>query len=182
MRPGPYLASEDSALLRSALQHYTGKASLEIGAGNCGNLVELLKSFDLAVGTDIERPVMTDWSNAGGDFVLCDLASCFKDGTFDLVAFNPPYLQSDEICDRAVEGGKEGQVPLAFMREALRVVKGSGRILMLLSDENAVDRFEEECRQRGFELVRRARKHLFYEELSVYEARRASKSPIGKRP
>jgi release factor glutamine methyltransferase len=174
MKPGPYLASEDSALLRRALQQYKGKACLEIGAGNGGNLVGLLKSFDLAVGTDIERPVMTDWSTVGGDFVLCHLASCFKDRTFDLVAFNPPYLQSGEIDDLAVDGGKEGQVPLTFMREALRVVKSSGRILMLLNDENPVNRFQEECRQRGFELVRRARKHLFYEELSVYEARRAT--------
>jgi release factor glutamine methyltransferase len=180
MRPGPYLASEDSALLRSALQYYAGNTFLEIGAGNGGNLIGLLKGFDLAVGTDIERPVMTDWGTAGGDFVLCDLASCFKDGTFDLVAFNPPYLQSDEIDDPAVDGGKEGQVPLAFMREALRVVKSSGRILMLLSDENRVDRFDKECRQRGFELVRRASKHLFYEELSVYEARGATKAPFGK--
>jgi release factor glutamine methyltransferase len=179
MRPDPYLASEDSALLRRELQPYAGKACLEIGAGNGGNLVALAKSFKIAVGTDVERPGMTDWSTAGGDFVLCDRASCFRNGTFDLVAFNPPYLRSDGIDDRAIDGGKEGQVPLAFMREALRVVKDSGRILMLLTDGNPVDRFEEECRQRGFELVRSAGKHMFYEELSVYEARRAAGVPPG---
>jgi release factor glutamine methyltransferase len=177
MRPEPYLASEDSALLRRELRPYAGEACLEIGAGNGGNLVGLARSFGTAVGTDVVRPGMTDWSPAGGDFVLCDRASCFRDGTFDLVAFNPPYLWSDEIEDRAVDGGTEGRVPLAFLREALRVVKSSGRILMLLNDENPVDRFEEECGQSGFELVRKARKRLFYEELSVYEARRATRVP-----
>jgi release factor glutamine methyltransferase len=166
----PYIASEDSALLRSAVKGRSGSTCLEIGAGNGGNLVELSGSFELAVGTDIVRPDMRDWGRAGADYVLADRAECFGDRIFDLVVFNPPYLPSDRITDLAVDGGNEGEVPLGFLREGLRVVKDTGKILLLLRDEEPINLFDIECRRRGFTLTKVASRHLFYESLSVYEA------------
>ena len=56
--------------------------------------------------------------------ILADAASCFMDGCFDLVAFNPPYVPSGKIEDVAVDGGAEGtEVALRFLEEALRVVE-----------------------------------------------------------
>jgi release factor glutamine methyltransferase len=90
----PYLASEDSALLRSALGAYSGETCLEIGAGNGGNLLSLSERFDMVVGTDVVRPDMDDWKEKGPSYVLADGGSCLKDAAFDLVAFNPPYLKT----------------------------------------------------------------------------------------
>lgn len=175
MSSGPYVASEDSALLRSVLRGNSGRSCLEIGAGNAGNLVELSAGFDIAVGTDVVKPRMRDWRETGASYVLSDRASCFRSGSFDLVVFNPPYLPTDEVADVAVDGGR-GEIPLQFLKEALRAVKDSGRVLMLLNGETSLSAFEAECNRKGFALRKVAAKRLFYEELSVYEATAGSQS------
>lgn len=169
MSGGVYLSSQDSALLRRALRSYSGQSCLEIGAGNCGALAELAERFALAVGTDLLRPS----SGAGsGEFVLADRATCFRDSSFELVAFNPPYLESEWISDRAVDGGKGGvEVPISFMKEALRVAnKRGGRVVILLPSTTRLGPFEELCRRAGAKLRKVMSERLFYEELSVFEA------------
>jgi release factor glutamine methyltransferase len=103
-----YLSSEDSALLRKALGRYKGETSLEIGAGNGGGLVKLSMRFKHAVGTDLQRPSDLSWRGGSIDFVLADAATCFREDSFNLVAFNPPYLTSVGIADRTVDGGEGG--------------------------------------------------------------------------
>lgn len=164
-----YLASEDSALLREVLKTRSGESALEIGAGNGGNLIVLSDGYRNAVGTDIVRPRMTDWRASGADFLLADGASCLRPASFDLVAFNPPYLPVEVIDDSSTEGGVDLEVPMKFLREALRTVKPTGRIVMLLNDQAPVERFEAECSRHGFSLAKVASQHLFFEELSVYE-------------
>lgn len=180
MTSKPYLASEDSALLRSVLAGYSGRAALEIGAGNGGNLVELSKRFEVVVGTDLSRPEMADWAS-GAEFVLADAAGCVRDRHFDLVAFNPPYLAGEELGDRTVEGGKALEVPLRFLREALRVVRPDGKVVMLLDDQADMAVFEELCYGLGFSLRRVASKKMFFEELTVYEASKARVSSESSR-
>jgi len=166
----PYIASEDSALLRKVLRAYSGRSALEIGAGNGGNLVVLANGFETAVGTDIVMPGMTDWGTWGADFLIADGASCLRAGSFDLVVFNPPYLPVEVADDPSTEGGAGLEVPLRFLREALRMVKRTGRIVMLLNDQASIGEFEVECSHHGFRLTRVAKQHIFFEELSVYEA------------
>jgi release factor glutamine methyltransferase len=177
MKGEPYLASEDSALLRSAVGGLSGQACLEIGAGNGGNMAAMGRGFELVVGTDLVRPRMSGWGD--GDFVVADLATCFRGSTFDLVLFNPPYLPSEEVRDLAVDGGKGAQVPLAFLSEALRVVKGSGTVVMLLSSETPLDGIRAACAAEGFGLTKVAEKHLFYERLSVYRIRKRGPREVG---
>lgn len=173
MSRGPYLASEDSALLRRVLRLYSGGACLEIGAGNGGNLIELSKSFELVAGTDVVRPDASDWREAGANYIVADAASCFRRRSFDLVAFNPPYLPSDGTTDRAVDGGTGGvEVALQFLREAMAVVREDGKILMLVSSENPIRELELECEAAGFTLRRVTESRLFYETLGIYEVSR----------
>ena len=166
----PYISAEDSALLRSAVRGLSGESCLEIGAGNGGNLIELKKGFRLAVGTDLQRSAASDWRGNGIEFVLTDAASCLRSEAFDLVAFNPPYLAVEITDDRSVEGGKDLAVPKAFLREALRTVKRTGKIVFLLNDEADIAEFEGICSEKSFVLTRVATKRTFFEELSVYSA------------
>jgi release factor glutamine methyltransferase len=166
----PYIASDDSALLRTVLATYSGATVLEIGAGNGGNLIELKNRFRRVVGTDLQRPGARDWKGEGADYILADGASCLQDGSFDLVAFNPPYLPLEMTNDLAVEGGKGLEVPMKFLQEALRVVKRNGKVVLLLNDQAPVEMFEAACARKGFALRKVAARHLFFEELSVYEA------------
>ena len=166
----PYISSEDSALLRRALHGLEGGSCLEIGAGNCGNLVELRRGFRLVVGTDRASPSMSDWRVKGINFVLAEGASCFRPSVFDLVTFNPPYLTVEVSADPAVEGGAGLEVPKAFLREALRAVKREGRVVFLLNDEADMGEFQELCAEASFSLQPVAGKRLFFEELTVYSA------------
>jgi release factor glutamine methyltransferase len=177
---GAYVSSEDSALLRSVIKRYSGEASLEIGAGNGGGLVELSKAFSLVVGSDLGRPAMADWA-AGADYVLADAAGCFRDATFDLVAFNPPYIDADDLGDRTVEGGRGLEVPLKFLREALRTVRPGGKVVMLLDDRAELSEFEDVCADFGFGVTRVATRRMFFEELTVYEVSKLPSLPDGSR-
>jgi release factor glutamine methyltransferase len=165
----PYLAAEDSAFLRGALSPYSGDACLEIGAGNGGNLMDLAERFGCAVGTDVAKPGMDDWKGAGADYVLADGASCFRDAVFDLVAFNPPYLREETDEDVAVQGGEGLEVPLGFLRGALRVVRRSGRVVMVLDGTADAAHFARECSERGFSLRKVTERRFFFEELGIYE-------------
>ncbi|MDG6913718.1 MAG: hypothetical protein JRN34_04945 [Nitrososphaerota archaeon] len=165
----PYLASGDSALLRMALAGYSGESCMEIGAGNGGNLIELAKRFRVVVGTDVVRPSMADWKGKS-DYVLAEGASCMRDASFDLVAFNPPYLEGDETGDVAVEGGKQMEVPLAFLSEALRTVRRDGKVVFLVNDDMDMEEARMACEGRGFRLRVLASLRVFFETLSVYEA------------
>lgn len=166
----PYISSEDSALLRSAFRGMAGGSCLEIGAGNGGNLIELAERFRLVVGTDLVRSAASDWRGKGIEFLLTDAASCFRPETFDLVTFNPPYLRGETSDDPAVEGGRGLEVPKAFLRDALRTVKKTGRIVFLLNDEADVAEFEEMCSEKSFAMKLVATRRMFFEELSVYVA------------
>lgn len=164
-----YVSSEDSALLRESLREYSGGVCLEIGAGNGGGLILLSERFGLTVGTDIRPPSFFEGTGRF-EFVVADSASCFRQESFDLVAFNPPYLPSEGLLDRAVDGGEGGEaVSLRFLEDAMRVVKRNGKIVMLLSTENPVAPVERLCEEGGFEMKLVGERHLFYESLSVYE-------------
>jgi methylase of polypeptide subunit release factors len=169
MSGAPYISSRDSALLRRALEGRSGGRFLDMGAGNGGALAELSGRFEEVVGTDVTRPDMRDWSK-GADFVLADRGTCFRDGTFDLVSFNPPYLAGDGEGDRAVDGGRGLEVPKSFLEDSLRVVGRGGSVVFVLNDEARVEEFEAICRRQGFGLRTVASERLFFEELSVHEA------------
>lgn len=172
-RTDVYLPSEDTATLARVLRSYRGDACLEIGFGSGAVLGSLVPRFGLAVGTDILSVAQARAAKGDAEVLIADRATCFRDETFDLVAFNPPYLPSDDIGDRAVDGGKGGiEVPLQFLNESLRVVKRDGVIVVLLSDEGDIDGFRRSCERLGLAVSEKARTNLFFENLLVFELRR----------
>ncbi len=128
--PGTYVPSDDTALMVRALSSVEGGNCLEIGFGSGAVLQALHPRFSLVVGTDIVTVGQARAAKGSSEAVLADRGSCFRDGTFDVVAFNPPYLPSGVVEDRTVDGGRGGvEVPMRFLEDALRVVKAEGKIL-----------------------------------------------------
>jgi release factor glutamine methyltransferase len=169
-----YLPAEDTDLLRKALEPFSGDSCLEIGFGSGAVLESAAGRFRLAVGTDVsplEEARLA--SRAHVQLVLADRAACFRDGVFDVVFFNPPYLPSETIEDEAVDGGPTGvEVPISFLEEGLRVLKEGGTIVALLSTEGDMESFLARCSDLGLAVERVAQKGLFYETLSVFAMRR----------
>lgn len=169
-----YLSREDSELLRQALQSYSGNCCLEIGFGYGSNLLSLQRRFALIIGTDVQR---TDGierlRESGMDAVLADGATCFRPWSFDLVIINPPYLPSEEILDKTVDGGRGGfEVARHLLGHALSVLRSEGKILVVLSSETSKDDFDLFCKIQGLSTRLVSSKRLFFETLSVYELRR----------
>ncbi len=186
-RVGPprYLPAEDTRLLRETLAQFTGGSCLEIGFGSGAALEGVSERFPLAVGTDVIGIEEARLARAPRtDLVLADKARCFRDGAFDLVFFNPPYLPSERVEDGAVDGGRAGiEVPLSFLEEALRVLKEDGSVLVLLSDDGDLDSFVSRCRGLGLAVEQAAERRLFYERLVVFRMHRRGKvAGAGRHP
>jgi len=84
-----------------------------------------------------------------------------------------PYLQSDEISDRRVDGGKEGvEIPLKIIKSAVRCLNDSGKMLFVTSSLANYEKLMDESKKLGLDLKIVARKKLFFEELLLVEARK----------
>ncbi len=179
-----YLPAEDSYLLGEALESCGargGGACLEIGFGTAAVLAGVSERFGLAVGTDVIGLPEARLAKAPRiEVVLADRASCFRDKAFDLVFFNPPYLPSGQVEDRAVDAGRGGmEVPFAFLDEALRVMKDDGETMVLLSDHGDLESFVSRCRGLGLSVERAAGRRLFFETLVVFRVRKRSRARLG---
>ena len=169
-----YLPAEDTRLLEDALRPLSGGSCLEIGFGSGAVLASVSGRFGLAVGTDVSS--LDEAKQAAGrgyELILADRATCFREGVFDLVFFNPPYLPSVDIVDKAVDGGPTGvEIPISFLEEGLRVLKGGGTVVALLSTQGDVASFLDRCSNLGLSVESVVEKRVFYETLSVFTIRR----------
>ena len=87
-------------------------------------------------------------------------------GGFDVVLFNPPYLPSDEIRDRAVDGGIGGrEVMDRFLKELPLHLNKDGFALLLVSSINEPHVIIDSHPELSFTVV--ATRKLFFEELQV---------------
>jgi methylase of polypeptide subunit release factors len=161
-----YVSREDSVLLRKALESFGGGRALEIGVGNGSNLKNIVGRFEIAVGTDLYAELA---KNRMFDVIMADRASCFREDTFDLVFFNPPYLPSDSFEDRAVDGGKGGiEVPISFLSDAERVSTREGKILVVLSSDSDTSSLCKYCENHNLRVSKYAEEASFFEKLYVF--------------
>ncbi len=173
--PKVYRPSEDSRLLLGAVALDHGERFLEVGTGT--GLVALHAArLAAAVATDA-NPAAVRLARANArrnhmslEVVQTNLAAGVR-GPFDVVAFNPPYLEGpprDEL-DRAWAGGTLGsEVSVRFLSDLPRILAEDGRAYLLLSRAN-----EDARRVAGsmFEARLVSSRRLFFEDLDVLELR-----------
>lgn len=173
----PYKPREDSLLLRRIVEGFSAEAALEIGCGVGFVLEALAQRCRWVVGVDLDknalllaRTRLRGEGLANFELVRCSSAEAFKAGSFDLVVFNPPYLPSERIEDLAVDGGEGGaEVTLGWLKECARVVKPSGKVVLITSSLASQDRLIKGARRLGFKIKLIATQPLFFEELYAYE-------------
>ena len=166
----PYPPSEDTYFLEDNLVNEKGKYALDIGTGS-GYLTRILsRNFLQVIGTDIDFYSLINQNKKAKNCICCDGAEALN-CKFDLIVCNMPYLQSDEISDRKVDGGKEGvEVPLKIIKSAVKCLDDSGKMLFVTSSLSNYEKLMEESQKLGLDLKIIARKKLFFEELIIIKA------------
>ncbi len=168
----PYPPSEDTYFLEDNLVNEKGKYALDIGTGSGYLTRTLSQNFLQVIGTDIDFYSLINQNKKIENCICCDAAEALR-CKFDLIICNMPYLQSDQISDRKVDGGKDGiEVPLKIIKSAVKCLDDSGKMLFVTSSLSNYEKLMEESKKLSLYLKIVARKKLFFEELLLVEARR----------
>jgi len=146
---------------------------MEIGTGS-GYICRLLKTrFERVVATDINMDAIKQAKANIEDvtFVCCDSSYAISNMRFDLIVMNPPYLPSDEIKDVTVDGGKDGiEVATQMLRDSIRLLHSSGRILIVASSLANYNMLIERLHELGLKTSIISKKKLAFEEIMVLQA------------
>jgi len=177
-----YEASDDTLFLISTLQEFLlpGHVVLEIGTGN-GLITDCLTRMGYSViGTEILSQAVSRTASrfATGNrqnrpfLVLGESARAFRNDVFDAIIINPPYLPSVDISDIAIDGGVGGiEILENMIRSSISSLVEGGEMRFLLSSVSDSQGFWD--RFGGLlHLEAIYKKKLFFEELSVINAKR----------
>ena len=171
-----YQPAEDSDLLaRTAVERVrSGDRVLDVGTGSGYVAATLAEAGAEAVGVDLSPLACREAAQNGVPVVRGDLVSPFRDDSFDLVAFNPPYLPTpedaewDDWMEHALSGGEDGRRLVdPFLRSVGRVLAPGGEALLLVSSLTDPDAVSEYARKEGFESEVLATEKHPYEALVV---------------
>lgn len=158
-----YEPAEDSSLLADAAVAAVGADDLvlDVGTGSGFVAATIREEADArVVGSDLNPIACRRAASRGVETVRANLVSPFRDGVFDVVTFNPPYLPADERVDRedwmevALTGGESGRAVIdPFLDDVGRVLAPDGFVLLLASTLTGVDRVVERAGEEGFSSI-----------------------------
>lgn len=172
-----YDPAEDSRLLADVASDAveSDDTVLDVGTGS-GYVASTVAAETGArvVGSDLNPHACRRAREAGVAAVRADLVAPFRDGAFDAVLFNPPYLPADAAAARedwmevALTGGETGrEVVEAFLDDVGRVLAPSGYALVLVSTLTGVDEVVEYAGAHGFSAAALADRSFPFETLTV---------------
>ena len=177
--PSVYGAAEDSHLLaRAAVARIgTGDRVLDLwtGSGYVGSKVAAACDADV-VASDLNPHACRRAREEGLTAVRADMVSPFRDGAFDWVLFNPPYLPTpedrewDDWMERALSGGEDGRAVVdPFLAAVRRVLAPGGRALLLVSSLTGLEAVRDTARNEGLTTTEAADESYPSERLVVLE-------------
>lgn len=164
-----YIPAEDSIFLANYLENQKGRSALDIGTGS-GILAKVLsKNFELVVATDLNIFALKKAHEIIDNCICCNAADALQSG-FDLIVCNLPYLPSEELLDRTVDGLQDGvEIPSMVIKSASQRIGKNGKMIFLTSSHANYDLLIKLCTSLGFDTKIVAKKKLFYEELILVE-------------
>ncbi|MFC6941851.1 HemK2/MTQ2 family protein methyltransferase [Salinirubellus sp. GCM10025818] len=154
-----YGAAEDSHLLARAavMRAERDDLVLDVGTGSGYVAATVAETTGARViGSDLNPHACRRAQEVGIEAVRADLVTPFRDSSFDLVTFNPPYLPTpeedgrDDWMERALSGGESGrEVIEPFLDTVRRVLVPDGRVLLLVSSLTGIDAVRDRARNNG---------------------------------
>ncbi len=173
-----YQPAEDSQLLAdAACRRIDDGLVLEVGTGSGYVADRIATETDARViASDVNPHACRQARERGLEAVRADLVSPFVDDAFDAVAFNPPYLPTEEDAEwddwmeRALSGGESGREVIdPFLAAVGRVLAPGGVVYLLVSSLTGVDEVVERAGEEGFSAVAVADESFPFETLTVLE-------------
>lgn len=166
-----YQPAEDTRLLAEATRETVaaGDRVLDVGTGSGFVAAVAAEAGADVVGVDINPHACAQARRQGVPTVRGDLTLPFRDGVFDLVLFNPPYLPTapgeagDDWLERALSGGEDGRAVVEpFLDDVCRVLAPGGVVLLLVSSLTGIDEVTDFAAERGLDATEvAAEKHPF---------------------
>ena len=172
-----YDPNEDSYLMLKIVEVKEGEMFLEMGSGTGLTAIHAAKAGARVTAADINpNAVQCTRRNAlkNGVSVRVIESNLFEnvEGLFDVIAFNPPYLASDDTAtawiERSWSGGRGGtETSGEFLNEAWKHLAPNGRIYMILSSLGSLRPLlrmaKEHYRSNMIE-----EEHMFFESIFAY--------------
>ncbi|MFB6071670.1 MAG: HemK2/MTQ2 family protein methyltransferase [Halobacterium sp.] len=172
-----YQPAEDTRLLADAAVAEVDSAARVLDVGTGSGYVAATVADEAGadvVGSDLNPYAVRQAADRGLPVVRADLVSAFRDGVFDVVLFNPPYLPRDEDAARedwmevALSGGASGRAVVEpFLDDVGRVLAANGFALVLVSTLTGVDEVVAYASERGFSAAAVREESFPFETLSV---------------
>lgn len=176
-----YQPAEDSRLLFEAVKKAGYGQLLEVGTGSgwVARRAALVTDVDAVYASDINPhacQVTRAQSEVDIGVVQANLTSCFFEGVFDTVAFNPPYLPTDESAEwddwmeQALSGGETGRkVIMPFLNVVGRVLNSEGIVLLVVSSLTNYEKVMNYAETRGFDYTKLIEESYPFETLTVVQ-------------
>ena len=175
--PDVYQPAEDSDLLATAASGDVtdGDRALDVGTGSGYVADELAAAGADVVASDLNPRACEQARDRGLDAVRADLTDPFRDGAFDLVTFNPPYLPTDpdnewgDWMEKALSGGEDGRAAIdPFLADVGRVLASDGAAYLLVSSLTDPDAVRQRAATEGLDATEIARESYPFERLLVF--------------
>ncbi|MFH1751699.1 MAG: HemK2/MTQ2 family protein methyltransferase [archaeon] len=183
-----YFPEEDSELLAENLKIEKNSIVLDLG---CGSGIQSLQALKLGAGkvfcldlnplalkTTKENLELNGFKENQFTLIESNLFEKVPETLkFDLIIFNPPYVQTQNLghssSEQAVNGGHKGrQITDVFLKQFSSFLKPSGTLFLLQSNLNNVQKTKKILSSLNFQSEVIACKKLFFEELVVLKAKR----------
>jgi release factor glutamine methyltransferase len=172
-----YQPAEDSRLLAEAAvaQIAPDDVVLEVGTGS-GYVAATIDQEVGArvVGCDLNPHACEQAREHGVEAVRMNLTDGFRDGAFDVVVFNPPYLPTDpdeagdDWMEVALSGGEDGREVIdPFLESVGRVLAPDGYVLLLVSTLTNLEAVRETAAGVGFSAKTVREESYPFERLTV---------------
>ncbi len=178
-----YQPAEDTQLLaETAVIHVeSSDRVLDVGTGSGFIASHVADETGASVlGSDLNPHACRQARAAGIPVVRADQLTPFRDGAFDVVVFNPPYLPTDpdkewdDWMEAALSGGQDGrEVIEPFLADLRRVLASDGDAFVLVSSVTGVDAVRDIARSNGLTTMEAADESHPYERLVVLHLRPA---------